>query len=108
MKGKLFRSLTPVEGEDFNKFLLRLRHQRSKCNFGSTPSEIEEISLKDKIICAWALIELKSKLLERELSLHDVISACQIHEQINKQSRGMKSKKKKKLKVKKFVAFMQN
>lgn len=85
----LFRDLTPVEGEDFNKFLLRLRHQGSKCDFGATESEIKEISIKDKIIDSWAPIDLKKRLLEKEQSLDDVISACQIHEQINKQSQSM-------------------
>ncbi|XP_075144752.1 uncharacterized protein LOC142219865 [Haematobia irritans] len=88
----LFRNLIPMEGEDFNQFLLRLRHQSSKCDFGSTVQEIKDISIKDKIIDAWAPIDLKKKLLEKEQSLEDVIAACQIHEQIGKQSQTMTSK----------------
>lgn len=55
----LFRNLCPSSGEDFNKFLLRLRHQMSKCDFGSTKNEIENNCLKDKLIDSWAPAELK-------------------------------------------------
>ncbi|XP_067615133.1 uncharacterized protein [Eurosta solidaginis] len=85
----LFRSINPQEGECFNKFLLRLRHQASKCSFGETKREVEDISLKDKIIDSWASVELKKRLLEKEQSLNEIIEACQIHEQIQKQSQGM-------------------
>ncbi|XP_011871267.1 PREDICTED: uncharacterized protein LOC105563875, partial [Vollenhovia emeryi] len=82
----LFRNISPGEGEDVNKFLLRLRHQVKKCSFGETKNEIEEICLKDKIIDTWAPMELKKKLLERERSLAEVIEMYQIHEQVNKHS----------------------
>ncbi|XP_017467975.1 PREDICTED: uncharacterized protein LOC108360273 isoform X2 [Rhagoletis zephyria] len=85
----LFRSLCPSEGEDFNKFLLRLRHQVSKCDFGSTKNEMENNCLKDKLIDSWAPVELKKRLLEKEQSLDEVIGACQVYEQINKQSQSM-------------------
>ncbi|XP_036334769.1 uncharacterized protein K02A2.6-like [Rhagoletis pomonella] len=85
----LFRNIVPLEGECFNKFLLRLRHQASKCSFGETKSEIEDISLKDKIIDSWASVELKKRLLEKEQDLTEIIEACQIHEQIHKQSQCM-------------------
>lgn len=87
----LFRTLCPTEGETFAKFVLRLRQQMNKCSFGSTKVEIEEICLKDKIIDVWASTELKKKLLEKELSLDEVIGACQVDEQISKQSESMKS-----------------
>ncbi|XP_054745691.1 uncharacterized protein LOC129250071 [Anastrepha obliqua] len=84
----LFRNLSPLEGEDFNTFLLRLR----QCEYGSTKAEIESNCLKDKLIDSWASIDLKKKLLEKEQSLDEVISAWQIHEQINKQSQSMTAK----------------
>lgn len=85
----LYRSLTPCEGEPFNKFLLRLRQQVAKCSFGSTKTEIEEICIKDKIIDSWAPLELKKRLLEKEQSLNEIVEACQIYEQINKQSQSL-------------------
>ncbi|XP_053956201.1 uncharacterized protein K02A2.6-like [Anastrepha ludens] len=88
----LFRSIAPLEGEPFNKFLLRLRHQSSKCCFGETKSEIEDIALKDKIIDSWASVDLRKRLLEKEQSLNEIIETCQINEQIQKQSQSMISK----------------
>ncbi|XP_036347851.1 uncharacterized protein LOC118757229, partial [Rhagoletis pomonella] len=85
----LFRNLSPVEGENFNKYLLRLRHQVSKCEFGNTTEEINEICIKDKIIDSWAPVELKKKLLEKEQSLSEIVDTCQIYEQIAKQSVSM-------------------
>lgn len=88
----VFRELKPLDGEDFNKFLLRLRNQTTKCTFGSTEKESKEISLKDKIIDSWAPNELKAKLLEKEQSLDNIIQACVVFEQINKQTQSMSSK----------------
>ncbi|XP_053954513.1 uncharacterized protein K02A2.6-like [Anastrepha ludens] len=88
----LFRSIAPLEGEPFNKFVLRLRHQSSKCCFGETKSEIEDIALKDKIIDSWASVDLRKRLLEKEQSLNEIIETCQINEQIQKQSQSMISK----------------
>ncbi|XP_017467736.1 PREDICTED: uncharacterized protein LOC108360087 [Rhagoletis zephyria] len=85
----LFRNLSPIEGENFNKYLLRLRHQVSKCEFGNTTEEINEICIKDKIIDSWAPVELKKKLLEKEQSLSEIVDTCQIYEQIAKQSVSM-------------------
>ncbi|XP_049316516.1 uncharacterized protein LOC125779294 [Bactrocera dorsalis] len=88
----LFRNLSPVEGENFNKYLLRLRHQVSKCEFGKTAAEINEICIKDKIIDSWAPVDLKKKLLEKEQSLKEIVETCQIYEQISKQSGSMFTK----------------
>lgn len=88
----LFRNLSPIEGENFSKYLLRLRHQVSKCEFGNTKSEITEICIKDKIIDSWAPVELKRKLLEKEQSLEEIVESCQIYEQIGKQSGSMSAK----------------
>lgn len=83
----LFRNITPIEGESFNKFLLRLRQQVAKCSFGKTKEEIEEISIKDKLIDSWAPLDLKKRLLEKEQSLAEIVDACQVYEQISKTSR---------------------
>lgn len=87
----LFRNLCPSEGETFAKFVLRLRHQIQKCNFGATKAEVEEICLKDKIIDSWAGVDLKKKLLEKEYNLSQMIDACQVDEEISKQSEMMRS-----------------
>lgn len=85
----LFRNLTPADDENFSKFVLRLRQQMYKCSFGKSKAEIEEICLKDKIIDSWAPLELRKKLLGKEHSLDEIIEACQVEEQINKQSEAM-------------------
>ncbi|KAH8361280.1 hypothetical protein KR084_011696, partial [Drosophila pseudotakahashii] len=64
--------MTPVEGEGFTEFLLRLRRQIAKCSFGETKNQIEEICLTDKIIDVWAPVDLKKKLLENEQTLEEV------------------------------------
>lgn len=87
----LFRNITPIEGESFNKFLLRLRQQVAKCSFGKTKEEIEEISIKDKLIDSWAPLDLKKRLLEKEQSLAEIVDACQVYEQISKTSRSLLS-----------------
>nr|DAA65000.1 TPA_exp: gag-pol protein [Drosophila ananassae] len=88
----LFRSLTPSENGSFSDFVLQLRQQMSKCSFGSCKKEIEDICLKDKIIDAWAPLELKKKFLGKEHSLDEVIEACQVEEQIDKASKAMTSR----------------
>lgn len=85
----LFRNLIPSEDESFAKFVLRLRQQIQKCAFGSTKTEIDEICLKDKIIDSWATVDLKRKLLEKEQWLDEIIEACQVDEEIKKQSVSM-------------------
>ncbi|KAH8304850.1 hypothetical protein KR044_007442, partial [Drosophila immigrans] len=64
--------MTPIEGECFTEFLMRLRRQIVKCSFGETKEQIEDICLKDRIIDVWASLELKKKLLENELTLEEV------------------------------------
>lgn len=81
-----FRRIKPCDGENFNKFLLQIRHQAKRCDFGSTKKEAEDINLKDNIIDNWANPELKKKILEKERTLDEVIELCQIFEQINNQS----------------------
>lgn len=87
----LFRSLKPEQSESFNKFVLRVRHQATKCSFGNSAQEALEINVKDKIIDSWAPTELKKKLLEKERSLDEIIEVCNVHEQIGNQSKAMDS-----------------
>nr|XP_016925242.2 uncharacterized protein LOC108006293 [Drosophila suzukii]XP_016925243.2 uncharacterized protein LOC108006293 [Drosophila suzukii] len=87
----LYRGMTPRDGECFTEFLMRLRQQVRKCNFGTSKTEIEEIYLKDKLVDSWAPAELKKKLLSTEQSLEGVISACLIEEQVSKQTQSMSS-----------------
>ncbi|KAH8244616.1 hypothetical protein KR038_009981, partial [Drosophila bunnanda] len=58
--------ICPTEEEGFAKFVLRLRNQIQRCDHGATKAEVEEISLKDKIIDSWAGVNLKRKLLEKQ------------------------------------------
>jgi len=88
----VFRNLCPTEGEGFAKCVLRLRLQVLKCDFGATKEEVEEISLKDKIIDSLAGVNLKKKLLEIEYTLVQVIDASQVDKEINKQSEIMHSR----------------
>ena len=85
----IFRNIKPENGENFNKFLLRIRHQTKRCSFGKDENESKEINIKDKIIDSWAPLDLKKKILEKERTLVEVIEICQIHEQITNQSTAM-------------------
>lgn len=87
----IFRSLKPESNESFNKFVLKVRQQATKCSFGKSAQEATEINIKDKIIDSWAPLELKKKLLEKERTLDEVLELCQIHEQIGSQSKAMDS-----------------
>ncbi|XP_034481957.1 uncharacterized protein LOC117787521 [Drosophila innubila] len=89
---QLFRSMTPSKGESFAQFLVRLRQQAKNCYFGSTKSEIQEICLIDKIVDSWASTKLKRKLLEKKVSLTEVIDACLEDEDDNKHSNFLSTK----------------
>lgn len=78
--------MTVENGENLGKFLLRCRAQAKKCSFGNNESEARDINLKDKLIDMWAPVELRRKLLERELPLDQVIEQCLIYEQTQTQS----------------------
>lgn len=81
-----FRKTKPNDTENFNKFLLRIRHQAKRCDFGKSEQEAKDINLKDIIIDNWANSDLKKKILEKERTLDEVIELCQVFEQINSQS----------------------
>ena len=85
----LFRNMKVMPGENLNKFIIRLRLQLEKCSFGNTAKECAQISLKDKLIDEWAPVELKKLLLEKELSLDEVIDKCFVHEEVSVQSKVM-------------------
>lgn len=85
----VFRTLKREEGENFNKFVLKIRQQAKRCSFGKTEIEATEINMKDKIIDSWASLDLKKKLLEKERTLVEIIELCQVHEQIGDQSTAM-------------------
>ncbi|XP_050335789.1 uncharacterized protein K02A2.6-like [Bactrocera neohumeralis] len=87
----LFRSLKPMEGETLSKFILKLRGQAAKCQFGKTEKEVIETNIKDKLIDVWAPIDLKKRLLEKEHDLTQVVEMCQIHESIKSQTTTMVS-----------------
>ena len=87
----LFRSIKPENGEDFKKFILRVRQQASKCQFGENKQDVININIKDKIIDKWASLDLRKRLLEKEYALDEVLEMCNIHEQINHQSDSMAS-----------------
>lgn len=82
----IFRTLKPEEGETFNKFLLKIRQQATKCTFGKDEKEATEINMIDKVIDHWASHDLKKKLLEKERTLDETIELCQIYEQIGNQT----------------------
>jgi transposase InsO family protein len=85
----LFRSLQQKENEKISDFVIRLRNQANKCNFGSTQKETIEINLKDKIIDSCTFVELKKKFLEKEYSFKEITDMYMVHEQIQKQSKMM-------------------
>lgn len=85
----LFRTMEIKDDENVHKFLVRMRHQASKCDFGETKQEILEINLKDKLIDACKSTELKRKLMEKELTLDEIVNAIKVHEQLSSQTKSM-------------------
>jgi hypothetical protein len=83
----LFREMKLNDEENINQFMVRLRQQTAKCNFGSSAEESLQINLKDKIIDCCKSLELKKRLLEKEFFLNEVIVMCHVHEQVNNQAR---------------------
>lgn len=83
----LFWSLKPVDQEEtIDKFLLRAMDLSSKCNFGSTKQEAQEISVIDKIIQT-ADPKLQEKLLQQEnLNLDSLNKIVQAHESVKFQT----------------------
>ena len=56
----VFRQLAPAQGETADKFMVRLRKQARRCNFGETLNG----NLRDQLIEKLPDVELKKKLLE--------------------------------------------
>lgn len=84
-----FRAIRANDGEDFKKFLVRVRQHANRCSFGITEQEAQENNIKDKLIDCWASAELKRKLLEKEYTLAEIINMCHVHQQISAQSQAM-------------------
>jgi hypothetical protein len=85
----LFRNIKQKEGEGFSQFVLRLREQAKKCDFGRNMKEATDINIKDQIIENCGTLELRKKLMEKELSLNQVINMCQVHDQLNLETKMM-------------------
>lgn len=82
-----FHSMAPVEGETFDKFMLRSQVQQKKCNFGQTAKESGDIALVDKMIL-WAPPDLRKKMLERpSLDVDELARLINSHLSIDQQSK---------------------
>ncbi|KAL7288297.1 hypothetical protein TKK_0017635 [Trichogramma kaykai] len=46
----VFRKIKPESEENFNKFLLRVRHAAKRCSFGKNETESSELNMKDLIL----------------------------------------------------------
>lgn len=85
----MFWTLKPNEGESLEKFLLRAMEQASKCNFGSTKEESNQISVIDKLILL-APSELKEQLLQKEnLTLSDLTKMINSYSSVKYQATQM-------------------
>uniref|UniRef100_A0ABD2WZD1 Uncharacterized protein n=1 Tax=Trichogramma kaykai TaxID=54128 RepID=A0ABD2WZD1_9HYME len=87
----VFRKIKPESEENFEKFLLRVRHAAKRCSFGKNETESSELNMKDLIIDNWASLNLKKAILEKEHTLDQVIELCLIYEQITNQSASMRA-----------------
>lgn len=83
----LFWSLKPVDQEEtIDKFLLRAMDMSSKCNFGNTKQEAQEISVIDKIIQT-SHPKLQVRLLQQEhLNLDSLNKTVQSHKSVKFQT----------------------
>lgn len=88
----LFWSLAPETEEPIEKFLLRAQNQATKCKFGKTEIESQQISIIDKIVL-WAPPELREKLLQKEdLTLDTVTKTVNAFQAVKYQSKKMLNK----------------
>jgi hypothetical protein len=88
-----FRNMRLQENERVSEFLLKLRHQAKRCDFGNDKKTAVEINLKDRLIDSCSSVALKEKLLEKEYSLDEIVSMIQVHEQIQSQAKIMMKQK---------------
>nr|CAH7763371.1 unnamed protein product [Callosobruchus chinensis] len=88
----LFRLTKQEEGEKFEKFLVRLRNQASKCKF----TNIEE-HLVDQIVEKCTSVELRKKILSigDSISLEGIINEANALEAVNKQLESFTEQKQK-------------
>ncbi|KAJ8915716.1 hypothetical protein NQ315_000650 [Exocentrus adspersus] len=81
----LFRLTKQEDGEKFDKFLVRLRNQSSKCKFSN-----EEEHLIDQIVEKCTSVELRKKILAigDNINLETIISEANVLEAVNRQLEG--------------------
>ena len=80
----LFRQLAPTDGEQVDKFVVRLRRQGTYCNFGDALDD----NLRDQLI--EKLPELKKKLLEtRNITSAQVLEKTRASETVGQQVKHM-------------------
>lgn len=84
----VFWSLQPTEGEDFVKFVTRVRQHSEKCSFGTSETESRSIAIMDKLITC-ATKPLQRKLLEKEMTLSEAIKTINVHQQLEKTAEKM-------------------
>lgn len=78
----VFRQLKQKNGERFDMFLMRLREQADRCNFGNQTDD----NLRDQITSGCSSDVLRRKTLEKEdASLEKIVKMAQILEVVAKQ-----------------------
>lgn len=92
----LFRLTKQEEGEKFEKFLVRLRNQASKCKFTNT-----EEHLIDQIVEKCTSVELKKKILSigDNVNLDSIIYEANALETVNRQLEGLVNQRQKTLEI---------
>lgn len=83
----VFWSMAPNPEETLDKFLLRARAQATKCDFGTSMSDSQEIAVVDKILLL-APQELRRKILEKStVDLAELTQIVNSHISIQNQAR---------------------
>lgn len=78
----VFRQVKQKKNERFDMFLMRLREQADRCNFGE---QIDD-NLREQIIDGCSSAKLRQKMLERgEVKLEQIVKVAQILEVVAKQ-----------------------
>ena len=82
----VFRQLTPQDGEAADQFIVRLRKQARRCNFGKSLND----NLRDQLIEKLTDFELKRKLLEqRNITLEEALDKARAWEAAGRQATSM-------------------
>lgn len=88
----LFWTLKPTANEDFGDFVTKTRQQANKCAFGQSDKESRDIAVKDKVV-ACAPAGLQKKLLEKEMSVDDMITVVRVYQSVEKAAEEMNVKR---------------